>query len=209
MKAKSGRPHRTTKNRNDLRRIHVWPQADQARIQHHVEVVRQIEGDITFTEMLARWLGARSDTERGSIAADIRKLNSWIAQRTLELESARPDERAAILDDIAACKNRRDQLIGRWQELQNNPGADRGGQPILLPDSTRGAVNYIRSQAHDLVDAFRRIDRREFDRAMRETGADEINDPERIIDWFVKNEKFAKRSLLDRALGLPDYEQTW
>jgi hypothetical protein len=118
--------------------IFAGPQADQARIQHHVDVVRQIEGDIRFTEMLARWLGARSDTEGRSIAADIRKLNSWIAQQTLKLESSvlDPGERTATLNDIAVCKRRRDELIGRWQELRNNPGVDRGGQPILLPNST-------------------------------------------------------------------------
>jgi hypothetical protein len=101
-------------------------------------VVRQIEGDITFTEMLARWLGARSDTEGRSIAADIRKLNSWIAQQTLKLESSvlDPGERTATLNDIAVCKQYRDELEKRWQELRNRPGADRGGQPILLPDST-------------------------------------------------------------------------
>ena len=44
---------------------------------------------------------------------------------------------------------------------------------------------------------------------MRETGASDINDPERIIDWFAKNQKFAKRTLLDRTLGLPDYEKAW
>src|SRR5262245_10575126 len=87
-----------------------------------------------------------------------------------------------------------DELIGRWQALRDRPDADRGGQPILLPDSTRGpshTARYIRTPGHDLVDAFRRIDRHEFDRARRETGADDINDPERIIDWFVKNQKFA------------------
>jgi hypothetical protein len=175
---------------------------------------RRLEGDITFTGMLARWVGARSGTERGSIVADISKLDSWIAQQTLKLESSvlEPREREGILNDIAVCVQRRDKLIERLQDLRNRPDADRGDQPILLPDSTRGrsqAVHYIRTPGHDLVDAFRRIDRHEFDRAMRETGADEINDPERIIDWCVKNQKFAKRSLLDRTLGLPDYDKAW
>src|SRR5262245_32917569 len=101
-------------------------------------MVHQIEGDIRFTEMLARWVGARSGTERGSIVADIRKLDSWIAQQTLKLESAAlaPEKRAEILNDIAVCQQRRDQLINRLQELRNRPDNDRGGQPILLPDST-------------------------------------------------------------------------
>jgi hypothetical protein len=194
--------------------IFAGPHADQARIYHHIEVARRLEGDITFTGMLARWVGARSGTERGSIVADISKLDSWIAQQTLKLESSvlEPREREGILNDIAVCVQRRDKLIERLQELRNRPDADRGDQPILLPDSTRGrsqAVHYIRTPGHDLVDAFRRIDRHEFDRAMRETGADEINDPERIIDWCVKNQKFAKRSLLDRTLGLPDYDKAW
>ena len=123
-----------------------------------------------------------------------------------------PGERDAILNDIAVCKQRRDELTDRLVELRNRPDDDRGGQPILLPDSTGGPsnrVHYIRTPAHDLVDALPSIDRREFDRAIRETGANSINEPERIIDWFVKNQKFAGRSLLDRALGLPDYEQAW
>jgi hypothetical protein len=162
--------------------------------------------------MFARSLGARSGTEKGAIVADIRKLDSWIARRTLELESSAPGERDAILNDIAACAQRRDELIDRLQELRNKPDNDRGGQPILLPDSTRGrpdGVHFIRSRAHDLVVELSGIDHHEFNRAIRETGANDINDPERIIDWFVKNQKFAKRSLLDRALGLPDYEKVW
>ena len=194
--------------------IFAGPHADKARIEHHINVVRQIEGDITFTEMLARSLGARSGTEKGSIAADIRKLASWIAQQTLKLESSvlAPGERDAILSDIAVCVQRRDKLIDRLQELRNRPDNDRGSQPILLPDSTRGPSNrvyFIRTRANDLVEALVTIDPHEFGRAIRETGANEINDPERIIDWFVKNQKFAKRSLLGRALGLPDYEKVW
>jgi uncharacterized protein DUF4781 len=190
--------------------IFAGPQATQARIDHHIAVVRQLEGDMTFTDMLARWVGARSGTESGAIAADIRKLNSWIAQQTLKLESSPPGERDAIHNDIAVCEQRRDQLEKRLQALRNNPGDDRGGQPILLPDSTRGSgVRFIRTPSHDLVDEFRRIDRHEFDRAKRETGANDLNDPERIIDWLVKNKKFGKRSLLDRTLGTPDYEQVW
>src|SRR5262245_57081745 len=126
--------------------IFAGPQADKARIQHHVEMVRQIEGDITFTEMLARWIGARSGTERGSIVADIRKLDSWIAQQTLKLESSglAPGDRAAIVNDIAACAQRRDELIQRLQELRNRPDSDRGGQPILLPDSTGPEPSFSR-----------------------------------------------------------------
>ena len=41
-------------------------------IDHHIGVVRRLRGDMTFTDMLARWVGARSGTERGSIVADIR-----------------------------------------------------------------------------------------------------------------------------------------
>ena len=195
--------------------IFAGPHADPARIAHHVNVVRQIEGDITFTEMLGRWFGVRSNNEITTTAADIRKLNSWIAQQRLKLESSAhltPGERDAILNDIAVCKQRRDELTDRLVELRNRPDDDRGGQPILLPDSTGGpsnGVHYIRTPAHDLVDALPSIDRREFARAIRETGANSINEPERIIDWFVKNQKFARRSLLDRALGLPDYEQAW
>jgi len=194
--------------------IFAGPHADPARIAHHVNVVRQIEGDITFTEMLGRWFGVRSNKEITTIAADIRKLDSWIAQQRLKLESAHltPGERDAILNDIAVCTQRRDELTDRLVKLRDKPADDRGGQPILLPDSTGGPSNrvrYIRTPAHDLVDALPSIDRREFDRAIRETGASSINGPERIIDWFVKNQKFAGRSLLDRALGLPDYEQAW
>ena len=194
--------------------IFAGPHADSERIAHHVNVVRQIEGDITFTEMLGRWFGVRSNKEITTTAADIRKLDSWIAQQRLKLESAHltPGERDAILNDIAVCTRRRDELIDRLVKLRDKPDDDRGGQPILLPDLTGGPSNrvrYIRTPAHDLVDALPSIDRREFDRAIRETGASSINEPERIIDWFVKNQKFAGRSLLDRALGLPDYEQAW
>ena len=194
--------------------IFAGPHADPARIAHHVNVVRQIEGDITFTEMLGRWFGVRSNNEITTTAADIRKLNSWIAQQTLKLElhTLTPGERDAILNDIAVCKQRRDELTDRLVELRNRPDDDRGGQPILLPDSTGGpsnGVHDVRTPAHDLVDALTSIDPREFARAIRETGANPINEPERIIDWFVKNQKFARRSLLDRALGLPDYEQAW
>jgi hypothetical protein len=165
--------------------------------------------------MLGRWFGVRSNNEITTTAADIRKLDSWIAQQRLNLESSAhltPGERDAILNDIAVCKQRRDELTDRLVELRNRPDDDRGGQPILLPDSTGGpsnGVHYSRTPAHDLVDALPSIDRREFARAIRETGANSINEPERIIDWFVKNQKFARRSLLDRALGLPDYEQAW
>jgi hypothetical protein len=162
--------------------------------------------------MLGRWFGVRSNKEITTVAADIRKLDSWIAQQRLKLESAQPGERGAILHDIAVCEQRRDELTDRLVELRNRPDDDRGGQPILLPDSTGGPSNrvrYIRTPAHDLVDALAGIDRREFDRAIRETGASSISEPERIIDWFVKNQKFAGRSLLDKALGLPDYEQAW
>jgi hypothetical protein len=192
--------------------IFAGPHADPARIAHHVNVVRQIEGEITFTEMLGRWFGVRSNNEITTTAADIRKLDSWIAQQTLKLElhTLTPGERDAILNDIAVCKQRRDELTDRLLELRNRPDDDRGGQPILLPDSM-GPANrvHIRTPAHDLVDALFSIDPREFHRAIRETGANPINEPERIIDWFVKNQKFARRSLLDRALGLPDYEQAW
>ena len=195
--------------------IFAGPHADPERIAHHVNIVGQIEGDITFTEMLGRWFGVRSNNEITTTAADIRKLDSWIAQQRLNLESSAhltPGERDAILNDIAVCKQRRDELTDRLVELRNRPDDDRGGQPILLPDSTGGpsnGVHYSRTPAHDLVDALPSIDRREFARAIRETGANSINEPERIIDWFVKNQKFARRSLLDRALGLPDYEQAW
>jgi Domain of unknown function (DUF4781) len=128
--------------------IFAGPHADPARIQHHVDIVRQIEGDITFTDMLARWFGARSGTEKGSIVADIRKLDSWIAQQTLKLESSGGD-RDAILKDIAVCVQRRDKLIDRLQELRNKPDNDRGGQPILLPDSTGPEPSFSRLSQHE------------------------------------------------------------
>ena len=194
--------------------IFAGPQADQARIDHHINVVRQIEGDITFTEMLARWLGARSGTERESIAADISKLVSWIAQQRLKLASPDlpPGERDAIARDIASCMERWDELTQRWVELRNRPDSDRGGQPILLPDSTYrpgNAVTFVRTRAHDLYWELSKIDPPEFNRAVRETGAHGIDNPERLIDWYVKNGKFANRSMLDRALSLPDYEKAW
>jgi len=193
--------------------IFAGPHADKARIDHHIDVVRQINGATTFTQMLARWLGARSGTERGSIVADISKLDSWIAQQRLKLASEvlRPDQRDAIVRDIAACAQRRDELTQTLVELRNRPDFDRGGQPILLPDSTRepAPVFFRRTRAYSFVEELSIIDPHEFNRARRETGANEINDPERLIDWFVKNQKFARRSMLDRALGLPDYDKAW
>src|SRR5262245_50939453 len=95
--------------------IFAGPHADTARIDHHIAVARQLEGDITFTDMLARWLGARSGTEKASTVADIRKLDDWIAQQKLKLESSvlAPGERDKILDDITACERRRDELTDR------------------------------------------------------------------------------------------------
>ena len=66
--------------------IFAGPHADPERIAHHVKVARQLEGDITFTGMLGRWLGVRSDKEIATVVADIGKLDSWIAQQTLKLE---------------------------------------------------------------------------------------------------------------------------
>ena len=75
--------------------IFAGPHADSERIAHHVNVVRQIEGDITFTEMLGRWFGVRSNKEITTTAADIRKLNSWIAQQRLKLELRSSNARGA------------------------------------------------------------------------------------------------------------------
>ncbi len=112
---------------------------DKERIAIHERIAREAEGDIRLTEMLARWVGARWGTEKGSIVLDIRKLDIWIAQQKIKLQFSAdltPEERAAIVNDIAACEKHRDELTRRLQELRDNPRADRGGQAILLPDST-------------------------------------------------------------------------
>src|SRR5260221_5014351 len=121
--------------------------------------------------MFGRWLGVRSDTEITTAVADIRKLDSWIAHQTLQLQSVTPEARGEIVHDIAVSKQRRDELTDRLVALRNRPEEDRGGRPILLPDSTGGPPNrvqFTRTRAHDLVAELIKIDRPEFLRAIQE-----------------------------------------